>query len=120
MGVTAVVTYTDRAGKLGGGAVATITVPEPVAVASLAALPESARAVVGGAVLLLAITTDAAGNPLYFHPVTWITSDPSVARVDTTGLSETAGRYAVRSYLIAALPRDKMLRSTPRPSRKDA
>jgi uncharacterized protein YjdB len=69
----------------GHSATSTITV-DPVPVASVEVVPASASVQVGSTVQLGAIVRDANGNVLVGRPVTWTTSDGSVASVSTSGL----------------------------------
>src|SRR2546428_362438 len=71
-------------GKNGTAAV-TVTVPPPVPVASVTVAP--ATVLVGVTVQLTATTKDAAGNVLTGRTVTWATSNPAVATVNSTGLA---------------------------------
>ena len=68
-------------GKNGSSA---ITVPVPVA--SVTVSPASATLAVGATQQLTATPLDANGNPLTGRTVTWVSSAPSVATVDGTGL----------------------------------
>lgn len=58
--------------------------PRPVAAVSVS--PPTVTLKVGGTVHLVALLTDADGNPLTGRVVTWSSSDPTVATVDNTGL----------------------------------
>ncbi len=56
-----------------------------VPVASLQVSPASANLLVGQALSLTATTRDSAGNPLIGRPVSWTSSNPSVATVSSSG-----------------------------------
>jgi len=68
----------------GVSATATVTVTERP-VASLAMTPAVAAVRVGGTVLIRAQPLDAENVPLVGRPITWTSSDPTVARVDAAG-----------------------------------
>jgi alpha-tubulin suppressor-like RCC1 family protein len=80
---SAMITATAE-GKNGTAAV-TVTAPPPVLVASVTVAP--ATVLVGMTVQLTAATKDAAGNVLTGRTVTWATSNPAVATVNSTGLA---------------------------------
>ena len=80
---SATVTATSE-GKSGSAAI-TVTSAPPAPVASVEVTPASASLTVGQGVRLVATTKDSAGNTLTGHPVSWTTSNPTVATVDTTG-----------------------------------
>src|SRR3989454_3013724 len=71
------------------------TVPPSVPVASVTVAPASV--LVGVTVQLTATTKDAAGNLLTGRTVTWVTSNPGVATVNSTGLATgvAAGRATI-------------------------
>jgi len=77
---SATITATSE-GKSGSSV---ITVPVPVA--SVAVSPASATLAVGATQQLTATPLDANGTPLTGRVVTWVSSTPSVATVDGTGL----------------------------------
>ena len=77
---SATITATSE-GKSGTSA---ITVPVPVA--SVTVSPASATLAVGATQQLTATPLDANGTPLTGRAVTWVSSTPSVATVDGTGL----------------------------------
>ncbi len=66
------------------GIAAISVLPRPVAAVSVS--PPTVTLKVGGTVHLVALLTDADGNPLTGRVVTWSSSDPTVATVDNTGL----------------------------------
>jgi len=59
--------------------------PGPVPVASVVLSPQFAEIEVGSAYLFEAVTFDSAGAVLADRPVTWSSSDPAVAEIDSTG-----------------------------------
>jgi uncharacterized protein YjdB len=61
-------------------------VTAPPAVATVTVSPSSASLVVGATRQLTAVTKDASGNVLTGRVVTWSSSNPGAATVDTTGL----------------------------------
>src|SRR6266571_3090638 len=69
-------------GKNGTSAVTVIPIP----VASVDVSPATASVGVNGTVQLTATPKDANGNPLTGRPVTWQTSDGTIATVDAAGL----------------------------------
>jgi len=71
-----------------GTAVITVTI---VPVASVTVSPASASLFVGGTRQLSAVTKDAAGNTLTGRVVTWASSNPAVATVNSSGLVTAAG-----------------------------
>src|SRR2546425_5009171 len=78
-------TITATAEGKNGTAPVTVTVPPSVPVASVTVAP--ATVLVGVTVQLTATTKDAAGNLLTGRTVTWATSKPGVATVNSTGLA---------------------------------
>lgn len=78
-------TITATAEGRNGTAAVTVTVPPSVPVASVTVAP--ATVLVGVTVQLTATTKDAAGNVLTGRTVTWATSNPGVATVNSTGLA---------------------------------
>ena len=59
--------------------------PPPDSVATVTVSPSAASLSVGGTQQFTATTKDANGNVLTGHVITWSTSDPAIATVDTTG-----------------------------------
>src|SRR2546425_381697 len=88
-------TITATAEGKNGTAAVTVTVPPSVSVASVTVAP--ATVLVGVTVQLTATTKDAAGNVLTGRTVTWVTSNPGVATVNSTGLATgvAAGRATI-------------------------
>ncbi|HEV2750218.1 MAG TPA: Ig-like domain-containing protein [Gemmatimonadales bacterium] len=74
----------------GQSGTASVTVSS-VPVASVTVSPATASLTVGQTAQLTATPKDANGNPLVGRPVTWTTSNGSVATVNTTGLVSAAG-----------------------------
>jgi uncharacterized protein YjdB len=85
---TATITATSE----GKTATATITVT-PTVITTLTVSPATATIAVGGTLQVTAIATDINGNSLTGRPVTWTSSDATVASVSTFGLV-TATAYA--------------------------
>jgi len=83
---TATITATSE-GKSGTASVTVSGVP----VASVSVSPATASLTVGQTAQLTATPQDANGNPLPGRPVTWATSNSSVATVSTSGLVTAAG-----------------------------
>ncbi len=77
----------------GTSASAAITVT-PVLAASVAVSPSSASVTLGQTVRLIATARDSAGTALN-RPITWSSSAPAVATVDTTGLVSTLATGSV-------------------------
>jgi len=78
---TATITATSG-GKSGTASVTVSNIP----VASVTVSPATASLVVGQTVQLTATPKDANGNPLLGRPVTWTTSDGTIASVSSSGL----------------------------------
>ena len=79
----ATITATSE-GKSGSAAI-TVTSAAPAPVASVTVTPSTASLTVGQGVRLVATTSDSAGNALSGRAVTWTTSNPAIATVDTSG-----------------------------------
>ncbi|AHG91641.1 Ig domain protein group 2 domain protein [Gemmatirosa kalamazoonensis] len=88
-GVTAVapgtVTISATSGGVTGSATLTVTAPPPAPVASIAVSLGSTSLTVGSATSATATLRDAAGNVLTGRPLTWASSDPTVATVSPSG-----------------------------------
>ena len=61
-------------------------VTQPVAVATVTVSPGSQTLVVGATATLTATLADAAGNPITGRPITWVSNNPAVATVTSSGV----------------------------------
>lgn len=76
-------------GGQSGAATLTVTAPPPAPVATVSVTLVADSVVAGQTVQASAVTRDAAAAVLTGRVITWATSDPSIAKVDATGLVTT-------------------------------
>jgi len=79
-------TITATSGGVTGAAALTVTATTPASVASVVVSPTSTSLFVGNTLQLAAALKDAGGNTLTGRTVTWASSTPAVATVNSSGL----------------------------------